>query len=238
MDHRCQGLGYPLWLAGLSAVAALSAGPTWAMQTGEGYAVPTLTAPTAVSPALAPAPLAPEHPAPALMPTPEQMEQAQALNDRGVTAARRGALGEAIALFQEAIALYPAYENAHNNLGIALGRQGRFAEAEAIFLQAVVINTRNFETHNNLGIALASQGKYTEAEAAFRQAIALNPTDPEAYQHLGLALAYQGKIPDAIAQFERAKQLYSALGEVAAVQRLDQILQQARSAGGGAGRSQ
>lgn len=214
MDQRCQVLGYWVGLAALGTVIGLSAGPTWAMQTEAGYAVPTLAEPSLTNP----------------LPTPEAMEQAQALNDRGVTAARRGALGEAIALFQEAIALYPAYENAHNNLGIALGRQGRFAEAAVIFRQALAIDAQNFETHNNLGIALASQGKYTEAEAAFRQAIALNPTDPEAYQHLGLALAYQGKVPDAIGQFEKAKQLYGALGEVAEVQRIDQILRRARSA--------
>ncbi|WP_448570192.1 tetratricopeptide repeat protein [Trichothermofontia sp.] len=214
MGQRCQVLWYSVGLAGLSAVASLSAGPIWAAQMGEGYAVPTLTTPSSASPA----------------PTPEAMEQAQALNDRGVTAARRGALGEAIALFQEAIALFPAYENAHNNLGIALGRQGRFAEAEAIFRQALAIDARNFETHNNLGIALASQGKYAPAAAAFRQAIALNPTDPEAYQHLGLALAYQGKVPEAIGQLEKAKQLYSVLGDVAEAQRIDRILQRARSA--------
>ncbi len=219
MGQRYQVLWYPIGLVGLSAVAVLSAGPILAVQSSEGYPVPTLPATSPVNPMPAPE-----------LPTPEQMEQAQSLNDRGVTAARRRALGEAIALFQEAIALFPAYENAHNNLGIALGRQGRFAEAAVIFRQALAIDARNFETHNNLGIALASQGKYAEAEAAFRQAIALNPTDPEAYQHLGLALAYQGKVPDAIGQFEKAKQLYGVLGEVAEVQRIDQILQRARSA--------
>lgn len=107
---------------------------------------------------------------------PDRMQQAQAVNDRGVELAEQGKFKQAIAAFNQAIEIYPTFENAHNNLGLALGSQNKFSEAAVAFKKALAINPQNFETYNNLGIALGSQGNFKEAVSAFNTAIQINST--------------------------------------------------------------
>lgn len=159
----------------------------------------------------------------------KKIQEAQAYNDRGVTLAEQGKFKSAIAAFNQAIALYPTFENAHNNLGLALSSQNQFAEAVAAFKQALAINPQNLETYNNLGVALGSQGNFSEAITVFNRAVQINPNEPTSHQNLGVAFWSQGKLPEAVASLQKAKKLYAAQNKPEAVQQVEQIIQQVTS---------
>lgn len=159
----------------------------------------------------------------------KKIQEAQAYNDRGVTLAEQGKIEQAIAAFNQAIKIYPTFENAHNNLGLALSSQNQFAEAVAAFKQALAINPQNLETYNNLGIALGSQGNFIEAVTVFNIAVQINPSEPTSHQNLGVAFWSQGKLPEAIASLQRAKKLYASQNKPEEVQQVEEIIQQVRS---------
>lgn len=159
----------------------------------------------------------------------KKIQEAQVHNDRGVTLAEQGKIKSAIAAFNQAIKIYPTFENAHNNLGLALSSQNQFAEAVAAFKQALAINPQNLETYNNLGIALGSQGNFTEAITVFNQAVQLDPNEPTSHQNLGVAFWSQGKRPEAVAALQRAKKLYTVQNRPEEVQQVEEIIQQVRS---------
>ncbi len=159
----------------------------------------------------------------------KKIQAAQVYNDRGVTLAEQGKFNSAIAAFNQAIKIYPTFENAHNNLGLALSSQNQFAQAVTAFKQALAINPQNLETYNNLGIALGSQGNFTEAISVFNLAVQINPSEPTSHQNLGVAFWSQGKVPEAVASLQRAKKLYSSQNKLAEVQQVETIIQQVRS---------
>ena len=66
----------------------------------------------------------------------------------------QGKLDEAVAQYQQALALKPDFAEAHNNLGIALRDQGKLDEAVAQYRRALALNSRYGETYGNLGLAL------------------------------------------------------------------------------------
>ena len=162
-------------------------------------------------------------------PETKKIQAAQAYNDRGVTLAEQGKFNGAIAAFNQAIKIYPTFENAHNNLGLALSSQNQFAQAVAAFKQALAINPQNLETYNNLGIALGSQGNFVEAISVFNLAVQINPSEPTSHQNLGVAFWSQGKVTEAVASLQRAKKLYASQNKIAEVQQVETIIQQVRS---------
>ena len=85
------------------------------------------------------------------------------------------ASAEAIAQFQEAVRLKPAYAGAHNNLGNLLARSGRPVEALAQFNEALRLNPDLAGARTNLGIALAQSGHLAEAAPHFAEAVRLEP---------------------------------------------------------------
>lgn len=162
-------------------------------------------------------------------PETKKIQAAQAYNDRGVTLAEQGKFNSAIAAFNQAIKIYPTFENAHNNLGLALSSQNQFAQAVTAFKQAIAINPQNLETYNNLGIALGSQGNFVEAISVFNLAVQINPSEPTSHQNLGVAFWSQGKVPEAVASLQRAKKLYLSQNKLTEVQQVETIMQQVRS---------
>ena len=157
------------------------------------------------------------------------LREAEAYNNEGVELAAQGNFRDAIAAFNQAIKIYPTYENAHNNLGLALGSQDQFLEAAVAFNRALKINPKNFETYNNLGIALGHQGKFAEAVAAFNRAIQINPSDPTSHQNLAVAFWSQGKLPEAVTLMQKARKLFSSQNNIEGVHQVEQILQQIQS---------
>ncbi|HIK45946.1 MAG TPA: tetratricopeptide repeat protein, partial [Leptolyngbyaceae cyanobacterium M65_K2018_010] len=85
----------------------------------------------------------------------------------------QGALTEAIALFEQAIAVDPTLAVAYYNLGTAQRARGYLDEAIAAYRQAIALQPSYAEAHQNLGVALFKLGQLPESLQAFSQAIQL-----------------------------------------------------------------
>jgi predicted O-linked N-acetylglucosamine transferase (SPINDLY family) len=68
----------------------------------------------------------------------------------GATLQGLGRLDEAVASYNQAIALKPDYATAHSNLGVTLQGLGRLDEAEASYNQAIALKPNYTEAHSNL----------------------------------------------------------------------------------------
>ena len=122
----------------------------------------------------------------------------------GNTLHRAGRLTDAVASYNQAIALKPDFAMAHNNLGVTLRGLGRLSDAEASCNQAIALKPDFAMAHNTLGVTLEGLGRLTDAEASFNQAIALKPDFAEAHNNLGLTLQGLGRLTDAEASFNQA----------------------------------
>ena len=146
--------------------------------------------------------------------------------------AEAGRLDHAMAQYRKALALDPAYAEAHNNLGVILHRQGRLEEAAAAFGQALILVPEDADAHLNQGNVRFAQGRLDQAAVHFRQAVALKPDQAEAHLNLGVVLLQQGRLEDAHASTRRALALapdmvdgYRNLGAIAGrMNRLEEAL--------------
>jgi protein O-mannosyl-transferase len=119
---------------------------------------------------------------------------------------------EAIACFERALALRPAYAEAQNNLGLALTQSGRAREAIPHLEASLRLKPGAHQTHNNLGIALASTGRAEEAVRSFARAAELNPGLPNIHENWAKALLLLGRREEAAERFAVAARLREAAG--------------------------
>jgi len=120
---------------------------------------------------------------------------------------------QAIADYDQAIALQPDYAEAYNNRGIAYGAKGDLAHAIADFDQVIALDRDDAEVYNNRGIAYAAKGDFARAIADYDQAIALKPDLAEAYNNRGTAYYDKGDLGRAIIDYDRAIALKPDLAE-------------------------
>ena len=128
-------------------------------------------------------------------------------NNLGTLLLEEGRPDEAVAHFQQALALQPNAADVHSNLGGALLAQGRFEEAIPHLQRAVRLQPDSAQAHNNLGNALSKQGQMDKALAHFRKTVELRPTLGSARYNLGSALLQAGHVDEALAQLQRALEL-------------------------------
>lgn len=100
-------------------------------------------------------------------------------------------LNNAIANFERAIQINPAYADAHCNLGSAFIRKDQIKDAILAYKEAIDIDPNFAQPYFNLGILLNNIGKDEEAIACFQSAIALVPDWVDAHEYLGKLLARQ-----------------------------------------------
>jgi tetratricopeptide (TPR) repeat protein len=98
-------------------------------------------------------------------------------------------LDNAIACFQQAIQIDPAYADAHCNLGSAFIHKDQIKDAIIAYKEALDVDPNFAQPYFNLGILLNNIGKIDEAIACFQSAIELVPDWVEAHQYLGKLLA-------------------------------------------------
>ena len=134
-------------------------------------------------------------------------DKLSALCGQALALHQAGRLGEAIAHYEQILALRPNFPEVHNNRGLALAELDRFDEAVASYARAVAIKPDNPETLCNWGLALAQLERWDEAEAKFRCAIATNPGFAGAYNNLGLILKERGRMAEARSAVEEAIRL-------------------------------
>jgi tetratricopeptide (TPR) repeat protein len=128
----------------------------------------------------------------------------------GNVAYASGRIPEAIALYQRALWIKPAYVDAHYNLGVAWSQMpGRLPDAIAQYEAALRLKPDHFEAHNNLGLVWSQMpGRLPDAIAQYEAALRLKPDSAEAHNNLGNAWSQMpGRLPDAIAQYEAALRL-------------------------------
>ena len=132
---------------------------------------------------------------------------ADQLFQQGLAAAARGAGDEAVACFEQAVALRPGLAAAHANLGLLLVAMRRHAQAEAPLRQALSLLPRDAMLHNALGVVQEALQRFDEAELNYRAALQAQPGLAEAHTNLGNCLRRLGRVFEAEAHLVRAIEL-------------------------------
>jgi len=131
-------------------------------------------------------------------------------------ATRGPVLREAVADFQQAVAIDPDYAQAWAALAEAqlllphyfLEQQDTAAPAgEAAARRALAIDPDVASAYVALGMHYRVQWKWQDADAAFRKALKIAPGDAEAADQYGQYLLAAGRLQDASAEIERAQKL-------------------------------
>ncbi len=150
---------------------------------------------------------------------------ARSLLAQGNKCVAQGEYSEAIALYQELLALNPRHPEALNNLGATLFTLGRYSEAEDYFRRTIRLHPDFADANSNLGTLLRCSGRVAEAETWLRRAIKINPKHVDARTNLGLAFVFFGRLSEAKAQFKKALKFKPksghtlfALGHLAAIE--------------------
>jgi tetratricopeptide (TPR) repeat protein len=130
--------------------------------------------------------------------------RAQALTGLGSTLLALGRREEAIASFEEAVALAPDLVEAHYEMGVALSLLKRDDEAVAIWEKALAIDPDFAEAACALGRALDALGRHEDAIGRFEQALDVDPDYAEARFGLATVELALGRHTDALASFDKA----------------------------------
>jgi Tfp pilus assembly protein PilF len=131
-------------------------------------------------------------------------------------AARGPALREAVADFQQAVAIDPGYAQAWGALAEAqLLLPHYFLQSQDIAVpagaaaarRALEIDPDVASAYVALGMHYRVQWRWQDADAAFRKALKIAPGDAEAADQYGQYLLAAGRLQDALAEIERAQKL-------------------------------
>jgi len=130
-------------------------------------------------------------------------------NDLGVSLHRLGRRDEALAAFDQALALDPVYGMAHGNRGVTLFDLGRFTEAleaqrAALAYISPAAHSLRAGTLHNLSRAARKCGDHAVASAACAAVLSSDPTDPETVDELALLLEFLGRADESLALRNRA----------------------------------
>ncbi len=112
-------------------------------------------------------------------------EEAEPVFNRGVVDQREGRLTQAIAAYQQAIQLDPAYYEAAYNLGVAASAVGDRALALAAYEQALAINPAATMARYNFGLALQKANYPQDAAIELEKVLIDNPDDVRCHLALG-----------------------------------------------------
>jgi tetratricopeptide (TPR) repeat protein len=140
-------------------------------------------------------------------PTRRDTGSAQDHNKRGDLLVGLGRWEEALAEFDQAVALNDELAQVHNNRGLALRNLGRLDEALAAYEQAISLDPRSDMAWQNKAVVLWHLGRFVEQLAAADQAVQLNLALDKAHNSRGLALQELGSVEAALAAYDRALEL-------------------------------
>ena len=117
---------------------------------------------------------------------------------------QQGRLAEALANYDQAVALDPGHVDALFRRGFALLELGQ-PQAAAESLSKVLAQTPNFApAHNGLGLALATLGHHRAALASYDAAIGFDPGFASPYINRSIVLRDLGQLEAALASLDRA----------------------------------
>jgi capsular polysaccharide biosynthesis protein/tetratricopeptide (TPR) repeat protein len=127
-----------------------------------------------------------------------------AINQLGEILFEQHRWSEAIALYEQAIALYPNSASLYNYLGYAQWQLGNTAAAISSYYCAIELDPNLASTYYNLGKIWQSENDFAAAVACFIQVIKLQPNYIPIYSDLGYSLMAEGKLTEAMACFREA----------------------------------
>ena len=124
--------------------------------------------------------------------------------NRGEIFLGQGQATQALAAFDQAVAVEARMPAAWNNRGLALAMLKRHEEALASFDRVIALSPDSVQAHNNRGDALRELRRLDEALASFDQALALDPGDWATHNNRAIALTFMGRIDEALAAYDKA----------------------------------
>jgi tetratricopeptide (TPR) repeat protein len=102
---------------------------------------------------------------------------------------KSGDIEQAIAQYQAAIVIDPAYKKAQYNLGQLFRKQQKWTEAATHYRATLEIDSADVPSHLNLASVLSAQGKTREALSQYDEALRLDPNSLEAMNNAAWILA-------------------------------------------------
>jgi len=112
--------------------------------------------------------------------------------------------GEALALYQRAIASDPAMAFSYFNLANLYNRQGREGQAIENYKKAIELNPLYVEAYSNLGALYFKQERFEEAAAVLEAGARLHLVFAQIHHNLGNTYQKLGRPDEALAAYERA----------------------------------
>jgi protein O-GlcNAc transferase len=124
--------------------------------------------------------------------------------NRGEIFLSEGQAAQALAAFDQALAVETGMAAAWNNRGLALAMLKRHEEALASFNRVIALSPGSVQAHNNRGDALRELRRLDEALASFDRALALDPGDWATHNNRAIALSFMGRMDEALAAYDKA----------------------------------
>jgi tetratricopeptide (TPR) repeat protein len=116
----------------------------------------------------------------------------------------RGDYDNAIADYNQAIAICPWDATSYNNRGYDYYKKGNFDQAIIDYTQALALCPNYGAAYSNRGVAWDEKGDHDRAAADFAQALAVDPNVAAAYSNRGVTEASHGQFEQANADFYRS----------------------------------
>ncbi|NCR63297.1 MAG: serine protease [Microcystis aeruginosa LG11-05] len=138
----------------------------------------------------------------------------------------------ALSDYNQAIKINSDFAEAYNNRGNLYRRQQKYKLALDDYNQAIKINPNLAGAYVNRGLHYYNQQKYELALADFNKAIEINPNLAEAYANLGLLYAELKQTEKAKIDLQQAAILFLQQNNMAAYEKVMQILQILQQLGG------
>ena len=140
-----------------------------------------------------------------------QQEKARMLINQGNELRENKKLPEAIAVYERAIALIPAYQSLKLVVGDMYFELGQYAEAAQAYRETLDTPTSHTSEHDqawgSLGQCLLLLSQPDEAIPVFEKAVALHPRDVLSWYYYGVALSQTGDKKKALTALHKALKL-------------------------------
>jgi uncharacterized protein (TIGR03032 family) len=114
------------------------------------------------------------------------LSESEQFFQQGLQAYQEGRLEQAVAYYQQGLAMNPQQMAARYQLGVILVDLQRWQAGIEQLLQVVAERTDHAEAHNSLGVAYLNLGNHAQAEWHFERAVKLNPHFRLACQNLAI----------------------------------------------------
>ena len=127
--------------------------------------------------------------------------EAWELYNKAYSLSSLGHLDEAVAYYDQVLAIEPGNTDAWNNKGVCLRKLGKLDDALACYDRATESDRRNASAWSNRGNCLYTLGRYSDALADLVKAVDIDPRNESALLNKGLVEERLGRPGDAAASY-------------------------------------